>query len=84
MWPKNACIIKKLPINDADSIRKDPDIAMFIETAADRLGRKGRFIIRLSGIPQENSILAEGKSKKHCDRCIGEFEKLLIKKGYIC
>lgn len=83
MWPKNACIIKKLPINDADSIRKDPDIAMFIETAADRLGRKGRFIIRLSGIPQENSILAEGKSKKCCDRCIEDFEKLLITKGYM-
>lgn len=83
MWSKNACIIKKLPIHDVDSVRKDSDIITFIETAPDKLGKKGRFMIRISGIPQENSILVEGSSKRLCHRCIEEFEKLLIKKGYM-
>ncbi len=83
MWPKNACVIKKIPVNKADSVRSDPDVARFIEKAAEALGKNGRFIIKLSGIPQENSILAEGKSRRICDHCIGEFEKLLIKKGYM-
>ena len=28
------------------------------------LGMKGRFVVKLSGIPQENRVLAEGKRKK--------------------
>ncbi len=83
MWPKNACVIKKIPTSNPASVGSDPDIARFIEKATETLGKKGRFVIKLSGIPQENSVLAEGKSKKHCNQCIEEFEKLLIKKGYI-
>ena len=55
----------------------------FIEKATQTLGKKGRFVIKLSGIPQENSVLAEGKSERLCNHCIEEFEKLLIKKGYM-
>jgi hypothetical protein len=83
MWPKNACVIKKISINDPASVKSDPDVAAFIETATEALGKKGRFVIKLSGIPQENSVLAEGKSKRLCHRCMEEFEKLLIKKGYM-
>ena len=83
MWPKNACVIKKIPINNAAAVGSDPDVAGVIEKAAQTLGKKGRFVIKLSGIPQENSVLAEGKSKGLCNRCIEEFEKLLIKKGYM-
>ena len=74
MWLKNACVIKKIPINNAAAAGSDPNVAGFIEKATQTLGKKGRFVIKLSGIPQENSVLAEGKS---------EFEKLLIKKGYL-
>ncbi len=83
MLLKNACVIKKISIHDVDSVKNDPDIIMFLEAAPDRLGKNGRFMIRLSGIPQENSVLAEGKSKRRCSRCVEEFEKLLIKKGYM-
>ncbi len=83
MWPRNACVIKKLPIHSADLVRNDPDVAEFIGKAAEKLGRKGRFVLKLSGIPQENSVLAEGKSRKLCHQCIEEFERLLIKKGYM-
>ena len=78
---KNACVIKKVSINNAASIGSDPDVARFIEEAPKILGKKGRFVVKLSGIPQENSILAEGKSTKLCNRYIEEFEKLLIKKA---
>ncbi len=83
MWPKNACVIKKIPINDPVSVKSDPDIARFIEKTGEVLGKKGRFVVKLSGIPQENSVLVEGKSKRLCDRCIEEFEKFLIRKGYM-
>lgn len=83
MWLKNSCVIKNIPINDPASVKSDPDVAVFIEKATEALGKKGRFVIKLSGIPQENSVLAEGKSKKACNRCIEELEKLLIKKDYM-
>ena len=74
---------KKIPINGPVSVKSDPDIAGFIEKTGEVLGKKGRFVVKLSGIPQENSVLVEGKSKRLCDRCIEEFEKLLIRKGYM-
>ena len=83
MWLKNACVIKKIPINNAAAAGSDPNVAGFIEKATQTLGKKGRFVIKLSGIPQENSVLAEGKSERLCNHCIEEFEKLLIKKGYL-
>ena len=83
MWLKNACVIKKIPINNAAAAGSDPNVAEFIEKATQTLGKKGRFVIKLSGIPQENSVLAEGKSERLCNHCIEEFEKLLIKKGYM-
>ena len=83
MWPKYASIVKKLVILDTDGVRNDPDVAAFLEKAGERLGRKGKFVLKLSGIPQENSVLAEGRSKKICDRVILEFERLLLKKGYM-
>ena len=83
MWLKNACVIKKIPINNAAAAGSDPNVAGFIEKATQTLGKKGRFVIKLSGIPQENSVLAEGKSERLCNHCIEEFEKLLIRKGYM-
>ena len=83
MWPKNACVIKRIQINDAASLRSDPDVAGFIEKSAGTLGKNGRFVIKLSGIPQENRVLAEGKNKRVCNRCILDFERLLIRKGYM-
>lgn len=83
MWPKNACVIKKIPINNPSAVGSDSDVSEFIEKATAALGKKGRFVIKLSGIPQENSVLAEGKSKRLCNHCIEEFEKLLINKGYM-
>ncbi len=83
MWPKSASVVKKIPLRDPASVRSDPDIAAFIEKAPNMLGKKGRFVVKLSGIPQENSVLAEGRSRKRCGRCIEEFEKLLIRKGYL-
>ena len=64
MWPKNACVIKKIPINNAAAVKSDRDVAAFIETAPESLGKKGRFVIKLSGIPWENSVLVERKSKR--------------------
>lgn len=83
MWLKTACVIEKIPINDIASYKSDPDVAAFVERAAEDLGEKGRFIVKFSGIPQENSVLAEGKSKKSCRRCIEKFKMLLIQKGYM-
>ena len=80
MWFKNACVIKRIQIKNPDLVKSDPDVATFIEKAPESLGRKGRFVIKLSGIQQENSVLAEGKRKKVCNQCI---EKLLIQKGYM-
>ena len=82
MWPKNACVVRKLMIHNVDSVRRDPDVAEFIAKAGEKLGGKGRFVIRLSGIPQENSVLAEGKNKRVCVQCITDFERLLAGKGY--
>lgn len=70
-------------IDDPASVKSDLDVAAFIEMAPEALGKKGRFVVKLSGIPQENSVLAEGKSKKACNQCIEEFERMLIKKGYM-
>lgn len=83
MWFRNACVIKKLSIKNADSVRNDPEISMFIEDAGEKLGRKGRLVLRLSGIPEKNSVLAEGRSRKLCSQYIEELEKLLVRKGYM-
>ena len=83
MLRKNACAIRKFVIHDTDSVRNDPDIAVFLKAVGSTLGRNGRFVIRLSVIPQENSVLAEGKNKRICNQCIEEFERLLVRKGYM-
>ena len=31
MWVKNTCVIKKIVINDADSLISDPDVLKHIE-----------------------------------------------------
>lgn len=83
MWPKYACIVKTLPMRDAGSVQTDPDVAAFLENAGERLGNRGRLVIRLSGIPQENRVLAEGKTKRVCRQCLQDLEQLLIRKGYM-
>ena len=80
---KNASVIRKISVRNADSVRNDPEVRMFIEDAPKKPGRKGRLVLRLSGIPRENSILAEGRSRKLCDQCIEDLEKLLVRKGYM-
>ncbi len=82
MLQKNACVIKRLPIHDVGSFKTDPDVAGFTEKANEVLGENGRFVIRLSGIPWENRVLAEGKNEEACSQCIEDFMSLLIKKGY--
>ncbi len=79
---KKACVIKKISISNATSLQSDSDIALFLENAGKLLGKDGRFIIRLSAIPQENCVLAEGESEESCSKCIDEFISLLIEKGY--
>jgi hypothetical protein len=81
MWFKNAGVIRKISVRNADSVRNDPEVRMFIEDAQKKPGRKGRLVLRLSGIPRENSILAEGRSRKLCGQCIEDLEKLLVRKG---
>ena len=48
MWLKNACVIKKIPINNAAAVGSDPNVAGFIEKATQTLGKKGRFVIKVS------------------------------------
>lgn len=79
---KNACVIEKITLHDIAAARSDPDVAAFVEMAAEELGENGRFVIRFSGIPQENMILAEGKSEELCRQWIEQFKMLLRKKGY--
>lgn len=83
MWPWNACVIRKLTIHNTDQFRNDPEINAFIEKAPQELGKKGKFVVKLSGIPTENRVLAEGKNKALCNRCIEDFIRLCIKKGYM-
>ena len=83
MWPRNICVIEKIRISDVASAKSDPDVAEFVGKAAESLGRKGRFVIKFSGIPQENCVLAEGKNRKACNKCIEDFKRLLIRKNYM-
>lgn len=83
MWPKNTCVIEKIRISDGVSARSDPDVAEFVEKTTESLGRKGRFVIKFSGIPQENSVLVEGKNRKACNQCIEDLKRLLIRKNYM-
>ncbi len=83
MWPKSASMIKRIPIKDAAAAGSDPDVARFIEKATVALGKNGRFVVKLSSIPQENCVLAEGKRKKVLSQWIEDFMRLLIQKGYM-
>lgn len=76
-------IVERLPLRDAAAVRADPDVLRLIEEAGEKLGRHGGVVIRLAGIPQENQILVEGKSKRLCARYLEEMKKLLIGKGYM-
>ena len=82
MRQKNACVIRRLPIRDTSAVRSDPEVAGFLEEAAEALGETGRFVLKLSGIPQENRVLAEGESEEACIRWTEDFIWLLRKKGY--
>ena len=70
MWQKNTCLVKELSISDPDQIRNDPELVSYINEANSKLGSKGRFVLTLAGLPQESSILAEGKNKKICKQYI--------------
>ncbi len=83
MWLKNACVIKRICITDAAAVQSDPEVTEFIQKAPEGLGKKGRLVLKLSGIPQENQVLAEGKNKKLCEQYIEAFERMLIKKKYM-
>ncbi len=83
MRTRNACVIEKIKISDVASTKSDPDIAEFAVKAAEGLGKKGRFIIKFSGISQENSVLVEGKNRRMCNQYVEDFKRLLIRKNYM-
>ena len=83
MWLKNASVIKKLNISNPSAVQSDPDVKEFIDQTSAALGKKGRFVVKLSGIPNENSVLVEGKRKKLCNQKLEEFMRLLVQKGYM-
>ncbi len=75
-------MIKKITVKDVAAVQNDPEVTAYVQKAGAELGEKGRFVVKLTDLPQEISILVEAKTEKKCEQLIGEFHKLLVQKGY--
>ena len=78
-----ACIIKGVPIRNVTAVRDDPDVSGFISKAGGELGEKGRFVLRFSEIPEKSQVLVEAPREALCKKYLADFEKLLLRKGYM-
>jgi phosphoglucosamine mutase len=74
--------LKNVRVADKAAVRKDSEVQALLAKLTQRLGKKGRILLRESGTEPVVRVMAEAESKAECDDCVNQMVALIRQKGY--
>ena len=74
--------LKNVRVADKAAVRKDSEVQALLAKLTQRLGEKGRILLRESGTEPVVRVMAEAESKAECDDCVNQMVALIRQKGY--
>lgn len=76
-------LVKKLKIQDVARAHQDEDLRDMVVKLNERCEGHGRILIRWSGIPMENMVMAEADTQDLCKTLLKEFLNGMEERGYL-
>lgn len=76
-------LVKTLKIPDVSLAQQDEALRDMVIQVNEANEGHGRIIIRWSGIPMENMVLAEADTQELCETLLKEFLQWMRERGYI-
>jgi len=77
-------LLKNVSVKDMDAVMADPDVMSSVKSVKERLGTRGKVLLRKSGTEPLIRILVESEDEEECSKCLGEILDTIKRKGYIC
>ena len=76
-------LVKKLKIQDVATAHQDENLHNMVVKLNESCEGHGRIVIRWSGIPMENMVMAEADTQDLCRTLLKEFLNEMEKRGYL-
>ena len=76
-------LVKKLKIQDVATAHQDENLHNMVVKLNESCEGRGRIVIRWSGIPMENMVMAEADTQDLCRTLLKEFLNEMEKRGYL-
>ena len=75
-------ILLNIPVKDKETAQNDNDVIATVRRVEEKLGNKGRILVRASGTEPLVRIMVEAESEKLCKTYTKEVAEVLRKKGH--
>ena len=76
-------VLKNLRVKDKKSAREDKDVCEIVAAVEERLGEKGRILVRESGTEPVIRAMVEAESKEICEEMVESVVKVITAKGHL-
>ena len=76
-------VLKNLRVKDKKSAREDKDVCEIVAAVEERLGDRGRVLVRESGTEPVIRVMVEAESKEICEEMVESIVKVINAKGYL-
>ena len=76
-------VLKNLRVKDKKAAREDEDVCQIVAAVEERLGEKGRILLRESGTEPVIRVMAEAESKEICEEMVESVVKVIKEKGHL-
>ena len=75
-------VLLNIRVKDKDAAQEDKDVLAVVKRVEDKLGNKGRILVRASGTEPLVRIMVEAESKKLCNSYAKDVVEVLKKNGH--
>lgn len=76
-------VLKNLRVKDKKSAREDKDVCEIVAAVEERLGDRGRVLVRESGTEPVIRVMVEAESKQICEEMVESIVKVIKAKGHL-
>ena len=76
-------VLKNLRVKDKKSAREDKDVCEIVAAVEERLGDRGRVLVRESGTEPVIRVMVEAESKEICEEMVESIVKVINAKGHL-
>ena len=78
MFPQ---VLKNLRVADKTAVRENAEVQKVVKTVGDRLGKRGRVLLRESGTEPVIRVMCEAPTEAECETCVDEILAVIKAQG---